>query len=148
MIKLSIAKSEIDRLAAQVVAEWEEEVLDKMTALCDRAIEEQWLKFRPEGYNDQTGQLRSSTGYIIYHNGKVVREMFKQANYGTDKAPGLKAGREYAFGMRRESVAWGVLFVAGMEYASYVQGKGFSTLDTAEMIVEKNLLKELDSITL
>lgn len=146
MIKLHISKSDIDRLTDQVVIEWEEKVLNRMSAVCDMAIEKQWLRFRPEGYNDDTGQLRSATGYIIYHNGKVVRQRFELSKYGTDKSPGLKAGKDYAFGMLRETSGWGIIFVAGMEYASYVQGKGFSVLQHAEIILEKDLLKELDSI--
>ncbi len=39
-------------------------------------------------------------------------------------------------------------FVAGVDYASFVQGKGFSTLAHAELILKKNLQKDLESIVI
>lgn len=148
MIKFKLDTNELKRFTNEIIEEWESEVLQSLISICDEAIELQWVQFRPEGYNDQTGQLRSSTGYIIYHNGKIVKERFELSAYGTDKSPGLKAGKEYAFSILRESDGWGIIFVVGMEYASYVQGKGFSALKHAEVIFNKGFYESLDRIVL
>lgn len=146
MISFKISESSLNKLREQIKESWESEVLAKLIKVCDKAIENQWAKFRPDGYDDQTGQLRSSTGYILYYNGKVMHDRFELANYGSDKAPGLKTGRDLAFAKLRESKGWGILFVAGMEYASYVQGKNFSVLSDAELILSEDLYRELNSI--
>lgn len=46
--------------------------------------------------DDQTGNLRSSIDYIILYDGKVVQENFEATSRGTDKAEGVRAGREHA----------------------------------------------------
>ena len=40
---------------------------------------------RSGSYKDQTGNLRSSIGYIIAKDGEVVKENFKESDKGTDK---------------------------------------------------------------
>lgn len=146
MFRIKVDQGAINKLKAEIAKEWEAQVLDKMIAICDKAIEQQWVKFRPIGYNDQTGQLRSSTGYIIYHKGKVVKDRFELSSYGTDKAPGWKEGREYAFSKLRESQGWGILFVAGKDYASYVEAKNYSVLRDAEMVIKEDLFDALDGM--
>ena len=148
MLKFKVNQRELQKAAAEIRKEWEEEVAERLIILFDRAIEFQWVQFRPEGYNDDTGQLRSSTGYILFHNGKIIHEKFELSHYGTDKAPGLKEGRDYAFAQLRPSKGFGAWFVAGMEYAGYVQAKAYSVLMHAEMEINKNFLKELDDIVL
>src|SRR5690606_15824926 len=100
------------------------------------------------GYDDDTGQLRSSTGGIIYRDGKVLHEDFKLAPYGTDKQPGLQEGKERAFAEMRESKGWGITLIAGMEYASWVQDKHhLSVLDDAESEISKTLEQAFNEIS-
>ena len=51
---------------------------------------------RSGSYKDQTGNLRSSIGYIIAKNGKVVAENFTESEKGTDKTTGKYKGRRLA----------------------------------------------------
>ena len=147
MIKISASQSSLKQLEKEIMKAMEDEVLNRLVKVCDKAIKLQWAKFRADGgYNDQTGQLRSSTGYIIYYNGKIMKERFELANYGTDRTPGLKEGRDYAFAKLREAYGWGILFVAGKEYASYVEGKNLSVLRDAELIISDELYSELNQI--
>lgn len=47
-----------------------------------------------DGYKDRTGNLRSSTGYILVRDGRVVRQSkFDPVSGGTE---GGKSGAEYA----------------------------------------------------
>lgn len=114
--------------------------LQRLIELCDERIEIQRAKVSPEGYNDQTGQLRSCVGYIIYRDGKIRHENFKLAPYGTDKAPGLKAGRDLALRQLRITHGWGVVMVAGMEYASWLETNHNRTvLSTATFKLEDDI---------
>lgn len=120
-MKLQTTKSDFDQIIQKQLAEIDSQFLQRLIELCDERIEIQRAKVSPEGYNDQTGQLRSSVGYIIYRDGKIRHENFELAPYGTDKAPRLKAGRELAFSQLRITEGWGVVMVAGMEYASWLE---------------------------
>ena len=77
-------------------------------------------------YQDQTGNLRSSIGYVIAKNGRVLRKNYKQvggANKGVTKGLNLadKAAAEHSDGI--------VLIVtAGMEYGLYVESMGYDVL--------------------
>ena len=51
---------------------------------------------RSGSYKDQTGNLRSSIGYIIAKDGEVVTENFKEGDKGTDKTTGKYKGRRLA----------------------------------------------------
>jgi len=77
-------------------------------------------------YLDQTGNLRSSIGYVIAKNGRVLRRNYKQigdGNKGVTDGLNLadKAASEHSNGI--------VLIVtAGMEYGLYVESMGYDVL--------------------
>lgn len=87
------------------------------------------------GFNDQTGNLRSSIGFIVMYNGQEVHADFEGSPNGSDKATGLAKGRQYANEVAQDyKEGWAIITVAGMEYASWVEAKGYdvitgSTLD-------------------
>ena len=65
---------------------------------------------RSGSYKDQTGNLRSSIGYIIAKDGEVVTENLKESDKGTDKTTGKYKGRRLArslsFSYWRLCVGW------------------------------------------
>lgn len=104
-------------------------------------------------YDDQTGNLRSSIGYVILKNGEQIDENFETVppkNVGKkskNKVSGDKKGDQvareviYEIAQRFSSVQGYVLIVvAGMEYAAAVEAKGRDVL-TASSITAKNDLK-------
>lgn len=105
------------------------------------------------GFNDQTGNLRSSIGFIIMYNGKEAFADFRTGEKGTDRATGVAKAREYATEVAKEHPnGWALITVAGMEYASWVEGMGYdvitgSTLDGKKKMqeAEKNIEKALAS---
>ena len=74
-------------------------------------------------YTDRTGNLRSSVGYIILHNGKVVDRNFEGRRAGQD------AGRKVASQVALQyPTGWVLIGVAGMEYAAYVEAKNYDVI--------------------
>ena len=140
-LELDMTPQEIDSLLKEQYDEMDRQTLEAFKRVLQRALEIQRAKMRADGgYNDDTGQLRSSTGGIIYRDGKVLHEDFKLAPYGTDKTPGLDEGRRKALAELRESKGWGITIVAGMEYASWVESRhGLSVITDASKEVEKTL---------
>lgn len=83
-----------------------------VTNIRDRSAEESW--------NDQTGNLRSSIGYAVLHNGNIVTVSdFATVKNGSEGATDGKAYvKEIAKTIRKR---WALVVVAGMNYASYVE---------------------------
>lgn len=96
-------------------------------------------------YKDQTGNLRSSIGYVMVKDGRIVEESsFNVVNAG---ATGAKEGRDFAEQLARNfNTGYALIFVAGMNYAYYVSAKGYDVLDSAELLAKQvvpQILKRL-----
>lgn len=96
-------------------------------------------------YKDQTGNLRSSVGYVVARNGevwtsgefaKVIGEKNKTRQVVGDKV-GKNIASEYAKTLSNDGYA--LVMVAGMEYASFVSDRGYDVLDSGELAVRKQL---------
>jgi hypothetical protein len=76
-------------------------------------------------YKDETGNLRSSIGYAIVKNGRVVS--FKVSRSATE---GKSEAESFVTQKVNEEPQKGIylLVFAGMEYALYVEAKGYDVL--------------------
>lgn len=96
-------------------------------------------------YKDRTGNLRSSLGYVIVCDGKIVYQSDFEVVMKGDS--GAKTGIQYAKEVVRQFPEGIVLIVvAGMNYASYVSATGRDVLDSAELLADKlvpQILKQL-----
>lgn len=99
-------------------------------------------------YRDQTGNLRSSLGYVIAYDGKIVyQSTFEVVK---DGGSGSKSGIQYAKEIVRQFPENIVLIVvAGMNYAAHVAATGRDVIDSAELLADKlvpQILKQLGFI--
>lgn len=101
---------------------------------------------RSGSYKDRTGNLRSSVGFAIVYNGKIVN---KGGFHG--KEEGIKAAQSALDRYVEESnvpmVGWAMVMVAGMSYATYVEAKGYNVLHETESQLKQeieDLRKELN----
>lgn len=100
-------------------------------------------------YKDDTGNLRSSIGYIILKDGEVVDESFELSEKGTDRYTGLSKARETANKIASENPnGWVLIGVAGMEYAAAVEAKNYDVITGAGMKAEALLKRLMNQITL
>lgn len=98
------------------------------------------------GYTDQTGNLRSSIGYVIVVNGIIVENVFSEANKD-EGAKGESTGRSYAETLAKNySSGYVLIVVAGMNYAASVESKSKNVLTSAEKYAEKKLPKMLEQL--
>lgn len=94
-------------------------------------------------YLQQTGNLRSSIGYVITLDGKVVTESSFHPQPGSESgAEGADEGREYAHKVAGDLPGLAIVVVAGMKYATHVHHKGYDVLDSAELLA-RQLLDDL-----
>ena len=100
-------------------------------------------KDRPQelSWFDQSGNLRSSIGYVIVHNGKIIKySTFNQVKQGTD---GIQEGKELATEIAKQYVSgYALIVVAGMNYAELVEAMdNKNVLASAELFARKELPK-------
>lgn len=95
-------------------------------------------------YQDQTGNLRSSIGYILVKNGIIIMSDFKQTKDGKE---GIEEGPKFAKSLIKEfprGIA--LIVVAGMNYAACVAANGYDVLDSAQLIAEKEVPKMMKQL--
>lgn len=96
----------------------------------------------PKGdYTNRTANLRSSIGYFVLNNGVIVDSNLE----GT--AEGIAAARELLNSIPDKS-GYQLIGVAGMDYASYVESRGYNVItsqkDVAIVNIERMLQKYKD----
>lgn len=101
------------------------------------------------GFNDDTGNLRSSIGFILLYFGQVVYKDFQLSPRGTDKDTGLRNGLAYAEKLGRDySSGWAIITVAGMEYASWVEALGYDVITGSSLGIEKKLEQAFKNVAM
>lgn len=98
---------------------------------------EEWLKYARENgpYKDHTANLRNSIGYAVVQHGRVAIGVFpagispkeKEGSPEEARAKGQKYANKVVSGLDNSKTY--LVIVAGMEYAVYVERKGFWVLE-------------------
>lgn len=124
---------EVDKYLDEQIERIEKRIISNLSYVGEQCLNE---GRSTNSYKDQTGNLRSSIGYVIVKNGKVI----KQSDFATVKTGrgGSKSGTAYARKLAGEfpdGIA--LIVVAGMNYAAYVSAKGYNVLDSSELLAER-----------
>lgn len=99
----------VERLTIRALSKLGEQCV---TRIRDRAGDKSWY--------DQTGNLRSSVGYVIAHNKNIIQySSFNQVKQGSE---GVKTGKDLAEELAKKySNNYVLIVVAGMNYAEFVE---------------------------
>ena len=132
-IKRLTPTAEIDRYIAGRVEAIKRALVYNLCAVGEQVLNTARLT---NSYKDQTGNLRSSIGYVVSVDGEIVQmSSFDTVKEGRE---GSRGGKEYAMQLVRNFPHGIVLIVvAGMNYASYVSAKGYDVLDSSELLADK-----------
>ena len=93
-------------------------------------------------YKDRTSNLRSSIGFILVKDGKIIRKGgFQQAIGGSESGDnGIKEGEKYATELAKNAGdGYTLIVVAGMNYARPVESKGFNVLSRSGKYLQKEV---------
>ena len=141
-IKLVTPQSEIDAYIDQSIDKALEVIVNTFLYVGESCIREA----RDNGsYMDRTGNLRSSIGYVVVVDGQIVRknvvDLVKNGTEGTKEAEAFleRLASEHSSGIC-------LIVVAGMNYASYVEGRGYNVLTSAELLAERLVPQLLEQI--
>lgn len=97
-------------------------------------------------YTDQTGNLRSSIGYVVVKDGIIVEngnsQKYLEGTLG--ESEGVKFARQLAADAPRKGIV--LIVSAGMNYAAYVEARGYNVLTSAELLADSLVPQILTSI--
>lgn len=117
--------------------EFQEETMSEAVAnlvfVAEEAYEEAMQR---KTFHKQTGALSSSIGWAVSRDGKILRTGgFRSSGRegGAGRSSGLALVRDVATGSRGICL----ILVAGMDYASYVEAKGFDVTTAGELLAEE-----------
>lgn len=91
-------------------------------------IGQEFIKNARDGgsYHDKTGNLRSSIGYAVFNNGKMIKGVFETANKDNN-GEGVNTAKKTAQ-TNASKTGLCLIVVAGMDYAAAVESKGYDVL--------------------
>lgn len=137
----SLFKAELEKAINEELNKAKLNVVRQLSIIGEKCINQaRNSELKGRDYQDQTGNLRASVGYIVVCDGEIV------ANSGFQNGEGGENGKKYA-----ESLAVNypsgvaLVVVAGMNYAEYVAAKGYDVLDSAELLAER-LCKQISIV--
>lgn len=93
-------------------------------------------------YKDQTGNLRSSIGYAVVHDKKVIlKDALEKVKNGVE---GVQVGNQFRNELIKEQQKKGIsmIVLAGMDYAAAVESTNRDVISGSELMVKK-LVPEL-----
>lgn len=101
-----------------------------------------------KGYMMQTGALLSSTGYEVFVDGVAIHSQFDAASGAESNAAetGIKSGQSIAETIGKGTKGIALVVVAGMNYAAYVEARGYNVLSSAEHLAERELPRMLEKL--
>lgn len=134
--------SEIDRYTEQKLKGLEQAVIRTLTYCGELCLN---VARSTNSYKDQTGNLRSSIGYVVTVDGRIVNQSdFETVKKGGD---GSKQGAAFAKQLvRRFPKGICLIVVVGMDYAVHVKNRGYDVLDSSELTADRivpYMLKQL-----
>lgn len=147
MITPQFNSNDIERILREKIEKYHQKVIRILRIVGEKCINEA----REYGsYQDQTGNLRSSIGYIVLKDGKPIEKGgFAPTERGTKKGKdGQKEGEAFINKVISQYPSGFVLLVvAGMKYASYVEARNYNVLSSAELLAEKEVPKLLKALS-
>lgn len=98
---------------------------------------------REIGFEDQTGNLRSSIGYAVFVDGVAVHTSYNEVKGGSI---GAKTGEVLAQKIGQDMQGVCLVVTAGMNYALYVESRGRDVITSAEQLAERELPRMLEKL--
>lgn len=95
------------------------------------------------GFEDQTGNLRSSIGYAVFVDGVAVHSFYEEVKGGVE---GANAGLRLSKKIGEGSSGVCLVVTAGMHYATYVESRGRDVIASAEQLAKRELPRMLEKL--
>ena len=137
-VKAKFTRKDISQSADNAVSEIHTLMIQNLSYVGEYATS---LARNHGNYKDQTGNLRSSIGYVIGRNGKKVSD----GGFG-NVTEGVSEGRRFAESLITKTRGYTLIVVAGMHYGKYVEKRNYEVLTFTEAqarIIANDLFKSM-----
>jgi hypothetical protein len=127
-LRPKFTNADIDAFAMSRYEEAENRLIEAMKFVGEGFVKEARAMTKEQGgFGDVTGNLRSSIGYVITKNGKIIEEVVYRSDKGTDRNTGVNVTKQF---FRDVSSDEGLMLygVAGMDYAAEVESRGYNVI--------------------
>lgn len=138
-IEMTTAISEVDAYLNSELNRIHMLILRMFCFLGEKCVIEARDRTPEASWTDQSGNLRSSIGYVVVYNGLIVNiSHFKQVKKGSE---GSEEGRSLAEKLAQmHKRGYALIVVAGMNYAAYVEAmENKVVLTSAELFAKQKL---------
>ena len=144
-IKPNFTKDDVRKRFDALLNEIEKKQIARLQRLGEMCLVEARTN---KGYMMQTGALLSSTGYEVFVDGVAIHSQFDAASGAESNAAetGIKSGQSIAETIGKGTKGIALVVVAGMNYAAYVEAKGYNVLSSAEHLAERELPRMLEKL--
>lgn len=145
-IRMTTPMSEINALIKSETERVDKIVIQALSNLGDMCVKEARDRAQEESWFNQTGNLRSSVGYVVVAHGRIV----KSSDFGTvlQGSEGSRVGKALAEELAKKySSGYALIVVAGMHYAEYVEAKDSkSVLASAELLAHAEFYNVMEKL--
>jgi hypothetical protein len=145
-IRLKTKQSDIHNY----VRKWYQNVIKSLQEAMEKTCREAVNKAKEiDTYKDQTNNLRSSIGYVLYYNGEEVSSAFAKSGEGKkgDGASGIQKGRDVALEIAKKySRGFVGVVVAGEDYAAAVEAGDKDVITGSIQRFSYDLQKNLEDV--
>ena len=137
-MKPKFTQKSIRRYINQSIENLERILIDRLTQIGEQFV----IDARSTNtYKDQTGNLRHSIGYLVLKDGQTIIGNFDADGVGSNRAKAVT--KELANDFK---TGYALIVVAGMNYAAYVEAKGYDVITGSSLTAETELKRALNKI--
>lgn len=142
-IEAKFTRSDVEKRFGAFLEEIQKKQIERAKMLGEMCVNHARNVPQDQGFQDQTGNLRSSIGYMVFVDGVALHQMFEQVKEGSE---GAKAGEALAQKVGSEQKGVCLVVTAGMNYAMYLEAKGRDVITSAEHLAERELPRMLEKL--
>lgn len=145
-IIMTTPMSEIDAYLQEETKRIEILVISALAKLGGLCVSEARERTQEASWFDQSGNLRSSVGYVVVAHGRIVQ--YSDFNVVKQGSEGVKEGKELAEELARKySTGYALIVVAGMNYAERVEAMDNKVvLASAELFARQELPRMMEKL--
>lgn len=142
-IEVGFTKADIEARFNAFLDVVKEEQINALRYLGEKCVAHARAIPKEQGFEDQTGNLRSSIGYAVFVDGVAAHSSYEEVKGG---AIGAKAGENLSKKIGELTNGICLVVTAGMSYALYVESKGRDVITSAEQLAERELPRMLEKL--
>ena len=142
-IEAQFTKEDVQERFDAFLGQIQEKQINALLYLGEKCVAHARSIPKEQGFEDQTGNLRSSIGYAVFVDGVAIHSFYNEVNGG---AIGAKAGQELSVKIGERTNGVCLVVTAGMNYALYVESRGRDVIASAEQLAERELPRMLEKL--